>query len=62
MAYVALFVAGVIVGAAIVLIINRFRQKDIEKSFSALSREGSEGIWKRIEKLLPSEADAVLSD
>ncbi len=39
MEYAALFVAGVVVGAAIVLIINRFRQKDIEKTFSALSRE-----------------------
>ena len=30
-------------------------------SFSALSRDGSEGIWKRIERLLAPEADAPLS-
>ncbi|MBI2860860.1 MAG: DNA recombination protein RmuC [Chloroflexi bacterium] len=34
----ALFIAGVIAGAAIVLVINRSRKKDMEDSFSALSR------------------------
>ena len=38
MGYAALFIAGIIVGAIIVLIISRFRQKDIENSFSTLSK------------------------
>ncbi|MFH0896703.1 MAG: DNA recombination protein RmuC, partial [Candidatus Bathyarchaeota archaeon] len=39
MGYLGIFVAGVIVGAIIVFFVNRFRQGDIEKSFSALSLE-----------------------
>ncbi len=60
--YVALFVAGVIVGAAIVLIINRFRQKDIEKSFSALSfdalRKNSEEFLKLANQTLSVQTQA----
>jgi len=37
MEYAAIFGAGIIVGTAIVLIINHFRQKDMENAFSALS-------------------------
>ncbi|MBF8304472.1 MAG: hypothetical protein HW399_847 [Dehalococcoidia bacterium] len=37
MEYLLIFVAGLIVGAAIAIIINRSRQKDIENSFSALA-------------------------
>src|SRR4030042_5443433 len=34
-----IFIVGVIVGAFIFYIINHFRQKDMENSFSALSRD-----------------------
>ncbi|MBF8304688.1 MAG: hypothetical protein HW399_1063 [Dehalococcoidia bacterium] len=37
MEYLVVFVAGIIVGVAIVIIINRSRQKDIENSFSTLA-------------------------
>jgi DNA recombination protein RmuC len=37
MGYAAVFIAGVIVGAIIVLIINHYRQKEMKESFSAMS-------------------------
>jgi len=37
-------------------------KRDELSSFSALSRDGSEGIWERIEKLLAPEAAEQLSD
>ena len=37
MGYATLFIAGVIVGVTIVLIINHYRQKEMKESFSAIS-------------------------
>jgi len=59
MEYLVIFVVGVIVGAIIVLFMNRFRQRDIEKSFSALSfdalRKNSEEFLRLANQTLSAQ-------
>ncbi|MBN1176923.1 MAG: DNA recombination protein RmuC [Dehalococcoidales bacterium] len=59
MEYAGLFVAGIIVGTIIVLVINRFRKKDLESSFSALSldalRKNSEEFLKLANQTLATQ-------
>jgi uncharacterized membrane-anchored protein YhcB (DUF1043 family) len=42
MEYLLFFIAGLVLGAVIVYLINRFNKKDIEKTFSALSFNAEE--------------------
>ncbi len=59
MGYAAVFIAGVIVGAIIVLIINHYRQKEMKESFSAISldalRKNSEEFLKLANQTLATQ-------
>ncbi|MFH1031379.1 MAG: DNA recombination protein RmuC [Chloroflexota bacterium] len=62
----AIFIGGVIVGAVIVFIISRFRQKDMEKSFSALSfealRKNSEEFLKLAHESLSKQTQTGVGE
>ena len=59
MGYAAVFIAGVIVGVIIVLIINHYRQKEMKESFSAISldalRKNSEEFIKLATQTLSAQ-------
>ncbi len=66
MEYLGIFVAGVIVGAIIVFFVSRFRQRDIEKSFSALSldalRKNSEEFLRLANQTLSTQTQAGVGE
>lgn len=62
----AIFLVGVIVGAIIVFFLNRFRQRDIERSFSALSmdalRRNSEEFLKLANQTLSTQTQTGVGE
>src|SRR4030067_1261302 len=59
MGYAAIFIAGVILGAIIVIIINHYRQKEMKESFSAISldalRKNSEEFLRLANQTLSTQ-------
>lgn len=59
MAYAVFFIAGVIMGAVIVFIVNRTKQRAMEKSFTALSldalRKNSDDFIKMATQTLSTQ-------
>jgi DNA recombination protein RmuC len=66
MEYLAIFLVGVIVGAILVFFVNRFRQRDIERSFSALSldalRKNSEEFLRLANQTLSTQTQAGVGE
>ncbi len=66
MEYLGIFVAGVVVGAIIVFFVNRSRQRDIEKSFSALSldalRKNSEEFLRLANETLSKQTQTGVGE
>lgn len=62
MEYLLFFIAGLVLGAVIVYLINRFNKKDIEKTFSALSfnalRNNSQEFLKLANETLARQAQS----
>jgi len=65
-AYIAIFVVGVILGAVIVFLINRFHRKDMEKSFSSLSfdalRKNSDEFLKLAHETLSKQTQTGVGE
>ena len=65
-AYIAIFVVGVILGAVVVFLINRFHRKDMEKSFSSLSfdalRKNSDEFLKLAHETLSKQTQTGVGE
>ncbi len=66
MEYLAVFLVGAIAGAILFFFVNRFRQRDIEKSFAALSRDAlrtnSEEFLKLANQTLSTQTQAGVGE